>query len=149
MPTAYYCTYDPMMSSSIWILGCMTSVCIMLQAPPGSEYAERREELETALNVLTSCLSGFSDFWSISKKMLGKCLFPRLCPHLLIITIDSLESLRGWNGLGLELGEILFLLKRFLVPLPVHDTSAEDLYDVDVVEACKISFEKSSSPLPG
>lgn len=75
MPTAYYCTYDPMMSSSIWILGCMTSVCLMLQVPPGSEYAERREELETALNVLTSCLSGFSNFWDISKKMLGKIHF--------------------------------------------------------------------------
>lgn len=41
---------------------------------------------------------------------------------------ESLESVRGWHGFAIELGEMFNLLKRLQVPVPVYDASPDVLW---------------------
>lgn len=61
---------------------------------------------------------------------------------------ESLESVRGWHGFAIELGEMFNLLKRLHVPVPVYDASPDALFDVDVVGALEALSDQQSQNLP-
>ncbi|EKG16347.1 hypothetical protein MPH_06443 [Macrophomina phaseolina MS6] len=127
MPPAYYRNCDPQMSTAIWIVGCMVCLCGML-APQSSNFVgwsqSRQQNLERGFDVLRESLAGFARTWKLSGQMLAH--------H-----VESLESVRGWQGLQLQLNEVLGLLARLQVPVPVRDADSGDPYEIDVVSVCK------------
>ncbi|EOD51952.1 putative fungal specific transcription protein [Neofusicoccum parvum UCRNP2] len=132
MPASYYSICDPMMSSGVWILGCVLSLCMMYKAhivpAIGTQASVTRAEMETGFQALMDTLVGFAKMWPTARKMR-----------------ESLESVRGWHDLPLSLDEVLKLFGRFQTPLPIHNVDAaspETIYDFDVLGTCKVSLEK-------
>lgn len=76
MPASYYSVCDPMMSSGVWILGCMLSICLMQQATVPTDLTSQpsplRKHMETGFEALMGTMAGFAKMWPISRKLLGR-----------------------------------------------------------------------------
>lgn len=135
MPASYYSVCDPMMSSGVWILACMLSICLMQQATVPTDLTSQpsplRKHMETGFEALMGTMAGFAKMWPISRKLLA-----------------SLESLRCWHNVPLDLGRAVELTERLHVPFPIHETAAPDtIYNFDILGTCRVSLDNSDLDL--
>lgn len=85
MPASYYSICDPMMSSGVWILGCVLSLCMMYKAhivpAIGTQASVTRAEMETGFQALMDTLVGFAKMWPTARKMRGRFISGLVSPQ--------------------------------------------------------------------
>jgi len=105
---AYFALVEPMISTTIWFVGCM--LCIQLMYNP-TEYSEAgTARLESALDLLCISLQQFANYWSIADMLL-----------------HSIKSLRFWTWLKVSFSDILVLLERLKTPHNPNDESPTEV----------------------